>query len=223
MARFRTTSSRSGTSGSPAALFHDLSDRADSIKYLWAHQKELLDAYSGGHLDSSDVALELPTGAGKTLVGLLIAEFRRRAYGERVAYMCPTRQLVRQVGAQAESYGIPANVFVGRQRDYDPAAFASFQQGELTAVTTYSSVFNVNPRIDRANVLIFDDAHSSETYLTGMWSLDIEREDNLKLFNAIVGLFREWLPESFLADDSPYLRSELIPSSVVRGQSARLI
>ncbi|WP_369679951.1 DEAD/DEAH box helicase family protein [Lentzea flaviverrucosa] len=46
--------------------------------------------------NSADGAIELPTGAGKTLVGGLIGDFRRRVTGERVAYLCPTKQLARQ-------------------------------------------------------------------------------------------------------------------------------
>jgi hypothetical protein len=39
----------------------------------------------------------LPTGSGKTLVGLLIGEWLRRKNKERVVFLCPTRQLVNQV------------------------------------------------------------------------------------------------------------------------------
>jgi len=225
MAKFRTTTKKSEAPESPSALFHDLSDRSDAVKYLWAHQKEILDSYHADHLDTADVALELPTGAGKTLVGLLIAEFRRRANAERIAYLCPTRQLSRQVGAQAIEYGINAHVFIGKQSRYDPSQFASYQQAEAIAITTYSGVFNVNPRIDTPHVLIFDDAHSCESYVTGMWSLEIDRNEQLKLYQEFIGLFAEWLPESFRVFDSEdgYGRTELVPGQVFRAASRRVI
>ena len=53
--------------------------------------------YHEKHLRSADVAIELPTGAGKTIPGLLIAEWRRIFSGHRVLYACPTQQLARQV------------------------------------------------------------------------------------------------------------------------------
>src|SRR6266545_811225 len=59
-----------------------------------------------------DVALELPTGAGKTLVGLLLAEYRRKALNERVVYLCPTQQLAYQVGQHAQKYGIGVRVLL---------------------------------------------------------------------------------------------------------------
>lgn len=64
---------------SPEALFRELRPRDGAVRHLWAHQADLLRSYR--ELDGSDVALELPTGAGKTLVGLLLAEYRRRAGG----------------------------------------------------------------------------------------------------------------------------------------------
>lgn len=225
MAKFRTTSKTVNVPESPSTLFHDLSDRSDTVKYLWAHQKELLDTYHAKHLDTKDVALELPTGAGKTLVGLLVAEFRRRAKGERVAYLCPTRQLARQVGDQAAAYGINAHVFIGAQAKYDPSQFTSYQRAEAIAITTYSGVFNVNPRIDRPQVLIFDDAHSCESYVTGMWSIEIDRSDNLKLYQEFIRLFGDWLPDSFHVSDGDdgYARTELIPGQVFRNASLSVL
>jgi len=80
----------------PEALFRDLKERAQEIKHLWSHQADILREYYNKHTKTKDIAIELPTGTGKTLVVLLIAEFRRRAFDERVAYLCPTRQLAKQ-------------------------------------------------------------------------------------------------------------------------------
>ena len=64
----------------------------------------------------ADVAIELPTGAGETLVGLLLAECRRRANSERVAYLCPNVQLARQAAVRAADYGIDALRSLGDRR-----------------------------------------------------------------------------------------------------------
>jgi len=39
------------------------------------------------------LALELPTGSGKTLVGLLIGEYRRRKNKEKVVFLCPNQSI----------------------------------------------------------------------------------------------------------------------------------
>ena len=57
---------------SPERLFLDLPRR--KIPDVLPHQKEMMRAYVSKGINKSDVALQLPTGSGKTLVGLLIAE-----------------------------------------------------------------------------------------------------------------------------------------------------
>ena len=77
---------------SPDRMLRDLTRRR--IPDVLPHQAEIMRAYAQLSSELPDVALQLPTGSGKTLVGLLIAEWRRRKYRERVVYLCPTRQLV---------------------------------------------------------------------------------------------------------------------------------
>ena len=57
----------------PEALFRDLRKR--TIPGLLSHQADLLRSYLAVHTQYADIALQLPTGSGKTLVGLLIAEW----------------------------------------------------------------------------------------------------------------------------------------------------
>lgn len=61
-----------------------------------APQQDILREYADKHAGTSDVAFELPTGTGKTAVGLLIAEWKRLS-GNRVAYLSLTNQLAGQV------------------------------------------------------------------------------------------------------------------------------
>jgi replicative superfamily II helicase len=90
----------------PEELFGRLQVVDSRLDNLWAEQADALRAYASDHIGSSDVALELPTGSGKTLVGLLIAEWRRQHQKERAAYVCPTNQLARQIHEKSHGYGI---------------------------------------------------------------------------------------------------------------------
>lgn len=183
---------------SPEELFHSLRSRSPEIKSLWSQQADVLRDYAK-HIDTKNVAFALPTGAGKTLVTLLISEFRRLARGERVAYLCPTRQLARQVGLQAEQYGIPATVLVGPQRDYSPAEFGAFSTATKIAITTYSGIFNTNPRINNAQFVVCDDAHAAENYVAGFWSLCIDRREHEELYGAVLDVVASGLPDSFVS------------------------
>jgi superfamily II DNA or RNA helicase len=96
--RSRSRLGRLPVPASPEALYPVLAHGPDAPNELWSRQADVLRAYNGLKGDPSDVAIELPTG--KTLVGCLIAEWRRRKQQERVAYVSPTRQLAQQAATR---------------------------------------------------------------------------------------------------------------------------
>src|SRR5262245_28414591 len=96
---FKRPSGPTPVPADPEQLYRQLALINKGPEALWLHQGDVLRSWHHDHADSADVAIELPTGAGKTLVGGLIGESRRRKAQERVAYLCPTRQLARQTAA----------------------------------------------------------------------------------------------------------------------------
>jgi hypothetical protein len=191
---FKKRTSKLTASGSPDQLFRELPRR----KYpdVLPHQQSIMQRYAEEADNSPDVALQLPTGSGKTLVGLLIAEWRRRKYNEKIVYICPTKQLVNQVVEQADSkYGLSVIGFTGSAKHYDPNDVAKYKLGRSVAVTTYSSIFNTNPFFDDPDTIIVDDAHAAENYVSKLWSLDIERlnPDHKTTFNALCSLIKPFI------------------------------
>lgn len=171
---FKKVGPQSAVPDSPDKLFLSLPRR--KLPGLLIHQGEVLRNYASLAVASKDVALQLPTGSGKTLVGLLIAEWRRRKFGDRVVFLCPTRQLVNQVVEQAnDQYGLSVLGFTGPAAKYDPTARSEYRGADRVAVTTYSSLFNTNPFFHDADTIIVDDAHAAENYIAGTWSLSVER------------------------------------------------
>ena len=161
----------------PAEIFRDLSRR--KLPDVLPHQAEIMKRYAEISDDYPDIALQLPTGSGKTLVGLLIAEWRRRKYAEKVVYLCPTKQLANQVVEQAnEKYGIPVVLLIGPQKEFSPNDITSYKQGDKIAVTTYSALFNSNPFFKDTEIILLDDAHSAENYISSQWSININRDDS---------------------------------------------
>ena len=201
---FKTNFDKTTESANPEELFHTLRGRAPHIRHLWSHQADLLRDYHRECLNAPDIAVELPTGSGKTLVGLLIAEWRRQSCGNRVAYLCPTRQLAQQVGLQALDYGIRAHVLVRKQRDYPPQDFSEYQSSHAIAVTTYSGIFNVNPRIRDAQTLILDDAHAGENFMVNMQSVEISRSAIPDTYHPLVQLLCNELDSGFYSDISEH-------------------
>src|SRR5687767_6110782 len=93
------------SSESPEAMLRDI--KTKKVMGPLADQADLWRAYQEIALIAPDVALQLPTGGGKTLVGVGLAEWRRLKFNERVLILCPTKQLVHQVANQSNDlYGI---------------------------------------------------------------------------------------------------------------------
>ena len=193
---FKMSPAKAKCPETPVALFQDLPRRKHPS--LYDHQGQVLRDYHANALSEADVALQLPTGSGKTLVGLLIAEWRRRKYSEKVLYLCPTRQLVNQVVKQAnEEYGIHAEAFLGSKREYSPQAKTAYQDSGKVCVTTYSSLFNINPFFSCPGIILLDDAHVAEQYISNQWSMSIQKTgEGALLFRAISDVLKKVLTAS---------------------------
>ncbi|MCH8618021.1 DEAD/DEAH box helicase [Undibacterium sp. TS12] len=188
---FKKPTTHTAVPDSPDRLFRDLPRRKHAS--LFDHQGQVLRNYVAQAVDVPDVALQLPTGSGKTLVGLLLAEWRRRKFHERVVYLCPTRQLVNQVAEEASSkYGLTIEPFTGPIKSYTPEAKTSYQDGERVAVTTYNSLFNTNPFFENPDIIIIDDAHAAENYMASQWTLRINRfePEDETLFKAVATVLK---------------------------------
>ena len=181
----------------PEELFLQL-ERDRSHGYLRGPQQEVLRQYVSEALDQPDVALELPTGTGKTAVGLLIAEWRRQRHGTPAAFLCLTNQLAHQVMAEAERLGIDVADLTGGRGQRSAAAEGRYRTGQALAVTTYSNVFNVNPVISASDILVFDDIHGGEHYVVDMWTVRVSADEDEGLYHAMLEVLRPVLVHSQL-------------------------
>lgn len=196
----------------PIQLYLKLAESNSGPESLWFHQGKVLENWHENHSgDSSrDVAIELPTGAGKTLVGGLIGEYRRRAHRDRVAYLCPTRQLARQTAAKLTEYGIENVLLTGRVPTWNAIDRARYSSGQAIAVSVYSHVFNSNPALDDAQLLLLDDAHAAGSAVAGPWSLEISRSTEPSAYHDMLSALTEALDPQVLvnlrtdADDGQY-------------------
>lgn len=195
----------------PEELFSKLPNRAKSHGYLRGPQTDALRDYIKLQ-DKSDIACELPTGTGKTTVGLLIAEWRRRQTGEKVAYLTLTNQLAKQVLREAENLGIECANLIGTKETRDAGEVGRYTMGRAIGVTTFSNLFNVNPVVQASNILVFDDAHSGEHSVASMWTVKIDAEAHKATYQEVLAALRPSLSESqyrVITDESEYAAVEL--------------
>lgn len=184
---FVRTSTGSASYATPEELYRDLPRRpGGAVPGLWSHQADILRTYVE-HAERPDVALELPTGTGKTLTGLLIAEWRRRSRKVRTVYACPTRQLVSQVAEAAHREGIDVAVLMGGHETWENTDDNDrYESASRVAVTTYNTIFNARPYIADADLMIFDDAHAGEQYVGEKYAVKVERQHQWELYNAVL-------------------------------------
>ena len=173
-------------------------------------QERVLQTYIDNFQEIADVAVDLPTGAGKTLIALLIAE-KRRQNGEKVAILSANKTLARQILQESQDLGIPAVLMEGPGAGIPSFTKRSYQRYQSIGIMNYWVYFNQNPVIDPADLLIMDDAHLAEHCLHSLYSVEITRHHHLGIFESLVSELNERFPEySVLADalDSSFGQSK---------------
>ncbi len=155
-------------------LFAEL--RTSSIPALWPWQEEVLGQFAEVE---ADAAVELPTGTGKTLVALLIAEHHRRQTSSPIAYLAGTKQLAQQVSRQSRDLGLPTVRFEGPKDSWDRSDVRAFNFGEAIGIMNYWNYFNARPGVEPADLLILDDVHLLEGPLRDTFTVTVEAGTNL--------------------------------------------
>ncbi|HUZ51388.1 MAG TPA: DEAD/DEAH box helicase family protein, partial [Streptosporangiaceae bacterium] len=141
-----------------------------TFKKLRSGQKLVLAKYAAEYVDASDLAIEMPTGEGKTLLALLIADYALDQ-GWSVAYLTGTRQLAERVEEEARKLGLEVVRFASR--DYGGAKLDDYHQAQAVGVMNYWVYFNSKPVPKSADLVIFDDAHLAEQPLSSLQTLRI--------------------------------------------------
>jgi hypothetical protein len=194
----------------PIALFQRLRVTDTSINDLWLAQGDALRGWNDKRTET-DISISLNTGAGKTLVGLLIGQSLVNEFRSLVLYACSSIQLVEQTAKKAEGYGLPITTYVRGQFSNDLAA-----KGDAVCLTTYQALFNGKSIFARRDVagIVFDDAHAAEHLLRDHFSLRISKEHFENVFTQISAEFTEYFHSVGLA--SSY-------DEIVAGTGSRLL
>jgi hypothetical protein len=143
----------------------------------------------------------LPTGGGKTLIALLIAETWRREQ-KKVAILSANKTLARQMEMEAGQLGIAAVLMEGRGADIPSRDKRDYHRTDKIAVMNYWVYYNQKPVVDNADLLIMDDAHLAEHCLHSLWSVEIDRNEHNSLFKDVATELTNRFPEYTILQDA---------------------
>ena len=171
----------------PVRIFETLPSLEGTPNDLWRGQARALVQWHAARTQP-DVLISLNTGAGKTIVGLLIAQSLVNEGVQNVVYVCSTIDLVAQTAAEADRLGIPYTIRVKGEFNND-----LFETGKGFCITTYHALFNGLSAIARRHLpggVVFDDAHVAESVMRSAYTVRIDGQKHGQLFQEICELFK---------------------------------
>ena len=170
------------------------------FRELWPAQRHILNEYSAKEWSTRNLGIELPTGAGKTLISLLIAGAWIRA-GKRVVILSANKTLSRQMKEEASELKLPVAHMEGRGENIPARLLRGYQRAQKIGIMNYWVYFNQNPVVDPAHLVVMDDAHLAEHCLHSLYSVMITRNSHGQLFEELVTELHEQFPDyAVLAD-----------------------
>lgn len=177
----------------PTELFRSLVS-ADRFPYLRDVQQDVLRAWFGRR-NQRDTVVKMSTGAGKTVVGMLMLQSSLNEGIAPALYLSPTVQLVEQVVGDATDLGVSV-VSVTGSGDLP----VEFDNGECILVTTFQKLFNGRSVFGvasagrspvRVGALLVDDAHSCLRIARESATITIEAKSSI--YSQLFSLFENAL------------------------------
>jgi superfamily II DNA or RNA helicase len=121
----------------PIEIFRGLTLRG-SVENIWGPQQEALEQWHTKYRKEKDNVIQMNTGGGKTLVGLLIAQSLLNDTSGRVLYLCVNNQLVEQTIEKATECGFMVSSRYGGKW----VEQHKFETCQAFCITNYDTVFN---------------------------------------------------------------------------------
>lgn len=184
----------------PIEIYEALDRQTEKVGSLRPAQIRVLNEWFKKRLNDHDVILKLNTGAGKTLVGLLMLETKLhlKSYNDEPNYgieifLCNNRNLVFQTMRQAKQFGINVDTITP-----DNEIPIEVINGEKILVTSVQRFFNGKSIFEHSNELeidtiVIDDAHRSAELIKQSCEIKITKKNNAQLYTDLFNLLSDGL------------------------------
>ena len=169
----------------PNELFYSLK-KENEYSYLRGIQEEALTNWHNQR-EKNNLLIKMNTGAGKTLVGLLILYSKLIETKKKSIFLCPDKQLVNQVFEQSKKYNIPTCII--EENEFPE----NFLNNKAILITTIQKLFNGKNTFDRHKIhvetIVIDDAHKCIQKIQD--SFTIKFPNDHKVYEDLFNLFGE--------------------------------
>lgn len=183
---------------SPIDIFDQLPKEKTDIKELRKGQREILEKYQREHTSAPRVGIRLPTGAGKSLIAILILEAWRQS-GKTVAIATADKGSAEDMRSRCEEIGVPCGTIFGATGD------RSYRVRRLQNLMRYKrkamiGIFNhhsylygteYKEEISPPDILVIDDAHDFESVRTDFFTIRIDRQKHASLYSRVLNSLRK--------------------------------
>lgn len=157
----------------PIDIYSNL-DRTSVAGPLRPVQNEILTKWFKEDRNKNDLIVKLHTGAGKTLIGLLMALSYVNSGDGPVVYICPNIYLMMQACTDAKKFGVPFCIIPN-----DNSLPNDFLEGKKILITYVQKVFNGYSIFGIGNgsmpvgCIILDDSHACIDSMLGSCTINI--------------------------------------------------
>ena len=177
----------------PIEIYNTL-DRTSVAGALRPVQSHVLSKWFKEDRNKKDLIVKLHTGAGKTLIGLLMALSYINSDEGPVIYVCPNIYLMQQACIEAQKFGVPFCIINNLNEIPN-----DFLQGKKILITYVQKVFNglsifrIGNRSIQVGCIILDDSHACIDSMLG--SCTIQIGDDMPAYSQIFDLVESDLRE----------------------------
>ena len=192
----------------PKEIYEGL-DRTSTTGPLRPTQERVLKSWYSDRRQDKDLIIKLHTGAGKTLVGLLIALSYLNSCEGPCVYVCPNIYLMKQVCAEAKKFGIPF-CFIDPQYNNDIPS--EFTDGKAVLITYVQKVFNglsifgIGNRSVQVGCLIMDDSHACIDSIHQACTIRVTSQSNA--FRTLTSIFESYWRQQREGSYEDYLNGD---------------
>lgn len=175
----------------PVEIYSTL-DRKSDVGPLRPIQERVLNKWYNNRRNDSDIIVKLHTGAGKTLIGLLMALSYINNNEGPVMYVCPNIYLMQQTCSDANKFGIPFCVVDNENNIPD-----DFINGKKVLITYVQKVFNglsifgIGTRSQTVGCIILDDSHACMESIAASCTIRINIDENKDIYQKLKSLFED--------------------------------